>query len=110
MLAMVVLAISLMVRPVLATIGEAHELAHDPSGRHTHIVEATGTVEDASEERSTGHALLHFAHCCAQLSVSIADTMFVPVVIPRSVLSVRFDPGLPTAGVRVSPFRPPIRG
>ena len=77
MLALALLVLSMVARPVLAAIGEAHELAHDPSGRHVHVAEAGGTAADAApEERSVGHALLHFAHCCAQLSVAMADGLF----------------------------------
>ena len=39
-LALALLVLSMMARPVLAAIGEAHELAHDPGGRHVHVAEA----------------------------------------------------------------------
>lgn len=111
MLALVLLALSLLARPVLSAIGEAHELAHDPSGRHAHVIEAGVPAADAErEERSIGHALLHFAHCCAQLSVAVADGLFIPAVMARSSLAVRPRVAPPASGARVSPFRPPIAG
>ena len=110
-LALALLVLSMMARPVLAAIGEAHELAHDPSGRHAHVIEAGVPAADAErEERSIGHALLHFAHCCAQLSVAMADGLFLPAVMPRTSLAVRPEVTAPGEGARVSPFRPPIAG
>lgn len=110
-LALALLVLSMVARPVLAAIGEAHELAHDPSGRHAHVIEADRPAVDAApEERSVGHALLHFAHCCAQLSVAMADGLFIPAVMPRSSLAVRPEVAPPGSGARVSPFRPPIAG
>jgi len=111
MLALGLLVLSMMARPVLFAIGEAHELAHDPSGRHAHVIEADRPAVDAApEERSVGHALLHFAHCCAQLSVAMPDGLFLPAVMPRTSLAVRPEVTAPGEGARVSPFRPPIAG
>lgn len=110
MLALALLALSMMARPVLAAIGEAHELAHDPTGRHAYVIEAGGTAgDDESEEPSVGHALLEFAHCCAQLSVAMAEGLFVPAVKPRSSLAACPEVTTHGAGARGSPFRPPIR-
>lgn len=110
MLALALLALSMMARPMLAAIGEAHELAHDPTGRHAYVIEAGGTAgDDESEEPSVGHALLEFAHCCAQLSVAMAEGLFVPAVKPRSSLAACPEVTTHGAGARGSPFRPPIR-
>lgn len=110
LLALSLLVCMLMARPVLAAMGEAHELAHDPSGQHSHVEEGTRLAEDAPEERSAGHALLHFAHCCAQLSTMLAASVVIPTALPLVVPTLGFESGPAASGIRVSPFRPPIRG
>lgn len=110
MLAVAMLVFGLVARPVLASIGETHELAHDPSGQHAHVIESDTTADtDASEERSAGHALLHFAHCCGQMSVTITELPSLPAAAPIAGPVLLFETGPAAAGVRGSPFRPPIR-
>lgn len=110
MLAVAMLVFGLVARPVLASIGETHELAHDPSGQHGHAIEmGTAADGDASEERSPGHALLHFAHCCGQMSVTMTE---VPSLSGAALIAgplLVYESGPAAAGVRGSPFRPPIR-
>lgn len=110
MLALGLLVCMLFARPVLAAMGEVHELAHDPSGQHSHIEEGIGSAGDPADEGSPEHALLHFAHCCAQLSTVLASATLIPAALPEPVPALGFEGAPAEAGVRVSPFRPPIRG
>jgi hypothetical protein len=110
-----VLAVSLLLRPVLSSIGEMHELAHDPSGQHLDIEHAAGaTTHDAARERGEGksadtlHALLHFAHCCGQVSAVNPDGVaHTPAVLPYTPL-LNPDAARPPTARWTTPFRPPI--
>lgn len=116
------LVLGMAVMPVLASLGEIHELAHDGYGSHAmathgdhHDITADShdePVKDADGEDGQGtdplHALLHFAHCCGQQSLTAS--------VPMPVLA-RLEPSaallMPDAQVRprspvLAPFRPPI--
>jgi hypothetical protein len=117
LVALAVLALSLLLRPVLSSIGEVHELAHDPSGQHLDITHAgqSSTHNDAGERKegkdaSTLHALLHFAHCCGQASTAPPDGPDrLQHPLPVSVIA---DNGTlrPPLARWTPPFRPPISG
>lgn len=107
------LALGLVMQPVLASLGELHEIAHDPTGTHAltvHADQAADISQDEVPQEQPGsvlHALIH-AHCCAPSSLAwlpAIDLIAGPssadvVLIPRpQVLS---QPLLP------APFRPPI--
>lgn len=108
-LALGLLVCMLMARPVLAAMGEAHELAHDPSGQHSHVEEGTPVTEDAPEERSVTHALLHYAHCCGQSPPVLASAVVVPAALPPALPALGVVSRPAASDTRVSPFRPPIR-
>jgi hypothetical protein len=115
LVALAVLALSLLLRPVLSSIGEVHELAHDPSGQHLDISHAgQSSTHDAAGERKEGkdastlHALLHFAHCCGQASTVPPDSpghlqhsLPAPVIADNGALR-------PALARWTTPFRPPI--
>ena len=116
------LLLSLVLQPVLAAIGETHELTHAAAmqadghvGGHK-AAPALGQADQAQADRdrapageegaSFWHAALSFAHCCGQLpgepaaaGVSIAPAYagpFVPALAPALVLAVRiFEPQRP---------------
>jgi hypothetical protein len=112
LIAYAILALSLLLRPVLASLGEMHELAHDPSGSHLDVGHFPGSAAqppaDEGSDQSALHTLLHFAHCCGQLSagaVSVAiDTLTPPADV--RVLSFRLA-AVPSTRWQ-TPFRPPI--
>lgn len=114
LIAYAILALALLVRPVLASLGEMHELAHDPSGSHLDISSGGGTHHDELSEASEGseasalHTLLHFAHCCGQLSAAAVAITF-DAANPAPTVRVH---GPPNASVPMArwqtPFRPPI--
>lgn len=74
MVFMAMLLLGLCLQPVLAAVGEAHEAAAHASraASHVHVdidVEAAGSDGDAAgADDSTLHDLMHFAHCCGQVS------------------------------------------
>src|SRR3546814_16616206 len=66
-------ALGLVLQPVTAAVGEMHELAHDPSGTHSHDLHADeldAELAAAGEQDQGGaktlHVLLHFSHCCGR--------------------------------------------
>lgn len=116
------LALGMALMPVLASVGEIHELAHDPSGRHglaTHG-DHHDAVADSHDDGGSGvagedgqgsdplHALLHFAHCCGQQSLTASAVM--PVLArpqPSAALLMPDAQVVPRSPV-LAPFRPPI--
>src|SRR5690606_40762872 len=111
-----VLALGLACQPVMTAAGEMHELAHDPSGAHSHgphandlgaeFAAADAHDQDGSE---TLHLLLDFAHCCGSAAAVL------PVLEPLSTLPVAdrlvAEKASPPSAVPLpSPFKPPIFG
>lgn len=114
LIAYAILALALLVRPVLASLGEIHELAHDPSGSHLDISAGADTHHDEADEAGEGsdanalHTLLHFAHCCGQLSAAAVAITFDPVNLAPA-LRVHEPPNASVPMARwQTPFRPPI--
>ncbi|MDX9969254.1 MULTISPECIES: hypothetical protein [Pseudomonadota] len=111
-----VLALGLAVQPVMTAAGEMYELAHDPSGMHSHGphandlgAELTATGAHDQDGSETLHVLLDFAHCCG------AAAAVMPVLESLSALPVAgrlvIEKASPPPIVRLaSPFKPPIFG
>lgn len=116
------LALGMALMPVLASLGELHELAHDPSGSHAmaaHDVHHNAVadshdepVPDADGEDRQGsdplHALLHFAHCCGQQSLTAAALMPVLAQPEPSAALLMPDAQVVPRSPALAPFRPPI--
>ncbi|HUH90548.1 MAG TPA: hypothetical protein VLZ76_07825 [Lysobacter sp.] len=107
----------LVVQPVLASLGELHELAHDPSGLHSHSVQSDHSAmpsilssqqPQAAARTATLHMLLHFAHCCAQSSVVMTTGLAFVAGVPTASQPTeqRAQVVLPTRPMAL--FRPPI--
>jgi hypothetical protein len=107
------LALSILLRPVLAAVGEIHELAHDASGHHSTLVVnggpiGAGTSLAETEEMGALDALMHFAHCCGQVSaldsaISLAAFHPAPFARVHEACAARV-----THARWQTPFRPPI--
>src|SRR3546814_17543038 len=83
-------ALGLVLQPVTAAVGEMHELAHDPSGTHSHDLHADeldAELAAAGEQEQGGaktlHVLLHFSPCCG------APAALLPVFQRPPVLALR---------------------
>ncbi|HVI60289.1 MAG TPA: hypothetical protein VM619_15640 [Luteimonas sp.] len=111
-----VLALGVAVQPVMTAAGEMHELAHDPSGAHSHgphaddpraeSVAAGALDQDGSEAL---HLLLDFAHCCgsAAAALPVHDSLSTRPVAG----GIGIEEASPPAALRLpSPFKPPISG
>lgn len=109
MLAMLVLL--LLVKPVLASIGELHELAHDPSGAHSHVIDESEIVEaqaDQSDSAGTMHVLLEFAHCCGQSTTPAPPALVLPQHYLIGLSLAKVEAQIVSGAHTLAPFRPPI--
>lgn len=111
------LAMGLVMMPVLAAIGELHELAHDPSGTHAlaghadhsrdvpHGQNGQGEGEGGSDSL---HALIHFAHCCGQSSLVSLPVILTTATPPSADVLPLPEQQLLHQASSLAPFRPPI--
>ena len=107
-------ALGLVLQPVLAAVGEMHELAHDPSGMHSDARQADSVdtqLTAAGEQREGGtetlHVLLEWAHCCGATTAmlpSLKLMSFVPAFSPL----IPGESQTPPPGYLPAPFKPPI--
>ena len=107
-------ALGLVLQPVMAAVGEMHELAHDPSGSHVHGQHADDLDAglDAGDEQDedgarTLHVLLHFAHCCGATAALVQLLGPVPSMPADASLATAMTPMAPQPRLS-SPFKPPI--
>jgi|APEBP8051072661_1049379.scaffolds.fasta_scaffold57200_1 hypothetical protein len=114
------LALSFVLQPALAAIGETHELTHagamqaDGHVVDQHDLVGQGVGADGQDQPSSPdgdspwHAALHFAHCCGQVPTVLTSTnLAVPMMFAASVVPERV-PRLPLAASVFEPQRPPI--
>ena len=111
---LVLFALGLVLQPVFASIGELHELAHDPSGTHavahTDHSDSVGDELNATEESdpaptSTLHFLMHHAHCCGQSAMAVLQAVRVA---PGASSPALAEPQRLMQAPSLAPFRPPI--
>ncbi len=103
-------AVGLVLQPVMAAVGEMHELTHDPSGSHIHDQHADdlGAGDEHDEDgASTLHVLLHFAHCCGATAAMVQLLGPVPSMPADASLATAMTPMAPQPRLS-SPFKPPI--
>jgi len=109
-------ALGLVLQPVMAAAGEMHELAHDPSGMHSHgphtsglDAELTAAGEHDQDGAGTLHVLLDFAHCCGTAAAVLPVLEHVPALAMLGRLAIA-KASAPPAVRLPSPFKPPIFG
>lgn len=109
---MLVFALCLMARPVLAAWGEMHELTAHAGSALTHAdhdaPHAAGTDAGDPDSGNPAHLLLHHAHCCGH-STGLIDAGLLPLAVPF----ISIHPPLAALPAAVAaraatPFRPPI--
>lgn len=110
------LVLAMIVQPVLASIGEMHELAHGLA--ETHVsgddhddvrAELAAQGEAGDREATTLHLVHHMAHCCGQTAAPAVS--FDPAVLPvaEGPLAICAALERPADEPRLAPFRPPIQ-
>ena len=115
-IALAILALSLMLRPMAASLGELHEFAHGSAGQHHDIGDHSikTLVADVAQAASGDdganplHLLLHFAHCCGHTAATPAET-YLTAFNPPPAARPAWHLQTTVASARwPTPFRPPI--
>lgn len=105
------LALGLVLQPVMAAAGEMHELAHDPSGAHSHVhaddVDSESVATGESDTAETLHVLLDFAHCCGA-TAAMASSLKPICCLPSGARLAISKATIPPAVRLQAPFKPPI--
>lgn len=116
MIVLTLLALGMVLQPVLAAVGEYHEIEHSPSGTHAHALHASEAPEDLDQERGSVppaddapalHVLLHFAHCCGATAAVLSGGQ-VLATTPGSDIVAAIEPQSPRQAPLPAPFKPPI--
>lgn len=113
------LALGMVLQPVLAAVGEYHDIEHSPAGTHAHALHASELPDEFDPERGTArdvppaddaptlHVLLHFAHCCGATAAVLTGGQVLDTV-PGSETVAVIEPQAPRRVSLPAPFKPPI--
>ena len=104
-LMLVGLALSLVLQPMLASVGELHELAHDVASAHGTV--GADVSEREGDDAGTLHQIHHLAHCCGHV-VMVAVVSFALTTSSRNEPTNQADSQFVPDGQWLAPFRPPI--
>lgn len=115
LIALAILALSMVLRPVASSMGEFHEFAHSPTGQHQDIGDQPqlASLADAGQAPEGDgaiplHLLLHFAHCCGHTASTPAE-VYLQAFNPPPATGPTWQPQTPLTSTRwPTPFRPPI--
>ena len=109
------LALALMVQPMVAAIGEVHELNHVSASQGITLAHADHHANASHAERSPEresndamHVLLHFAHCCSQTPTTLGSAQVKVLGIAGSDAPLVAQAELPLQASTNDVLRPPI--
>ena len=110
--ALAVLLLAVLANPVLASLGDLHELGD--GGEHLHAVNEHADagaghqhVDGDADEGDLLHALLHASHCCGHLTAIVPALIALPDMPPASAAPLADTVHLPPSRP-ASLLRPPI--
>lgn len=107
------LALSMVLQPVVASMGEIHEFAHDPAEHSAQAGHPDLFADDSAKQLSEGetpgtlHLLLHLAHCCGQSPAIAAPALLMPPPMSVAGSAATCEPQAPPDIRALAPFRPP---
>lgn len=116
-IAYAILALSLLLRPMLASLGEMHEFAHESAGQHLDVGGESMHHDDdptphdsgsGDDDSGTLHTLLHLAHCCGQGAAAELAVAFNPVPLESGERAAAVVDANVRPASWPTPFRPPI--
>jgi len=110
------LAFALMVQPLVAAIGEVHELGHATgslSAVAAHSDDHSGAqhadqAPNEPESNDAMHVLLHFAHCCSQTPTTLGSAQVQLLAVAGSDAPLVAATPLPLKASANDVLRPPI--
>jgi hypothetical protein len=102
------LVLAMIVQPVLASIGEMHELAHGLAETHVSGDDHDVRAELAAQGEAL-HLVHHMAHCCGQTAVPVVSFAAALVPVAAGPLAICSALERPADEPRLAPFRPPIQ-
>lgn len=114
LLALVLFALALILRPVVDSLGEMHEFAHGGHGRSEQVSpprpadSVAKSTAGEGKQASTLHTLLNFAHCCGTTLATLPEPALAPLALAAAAAPAWADRASPRAMRRINPFRPPI--
>lgn len=101
------LALALLMQPVLASLGEVHEMTHaSASAGHSVFDDIDAAAPDADEQGDDGddgealHFLAHLTHCCGH-----APSACIATAAPMAFQAAS---AAPESGLRTLPLRPAL--
>ncbi|MBS0200451.1 MAG: hypothetical protein JSR70_08375 [Proteobacteria bacterium] len=115
-IALAILALSLILRPLAASLGELHEFAHNPTNQHQDIgdLPTKASITDGAKVASEGdnaeplHLLLHFAHCCGHAAATPSEFHLQAFNSPPASRPTWQLQATVASARWKTPFRPPI--
>lgn len=110
------LTLALMVQPMIAAIGEVHELGHATvslGAVAAHADDHSGAqhadqAPDEPESNDAMHVLLHFAHCCSQTPTTLGSAQVQLLAVAGSDAPLVAATPLPLKASANDVLRPPI--
>ena len=110
------LALALLVQPMVAAIGEVHELSHAAgslSAVAAHSDDHSGAqhadqAPNEPESNDAMHVLLHFAHCCSQTPTTLGSAQVQLLAVAGSDAPLVAATPLPLKPSANDVLRPPI--
>lgn len=110
------LVLAMVVQPVLASVGELHELTHGLAEAHLSgddpydvQAELAAQGEAGDREATTLHLVHHMAHCCGQTAAPAVGFESAVVLVGGQMPAVFWSLEPPDDEPRLAPFRPPIQ-
>jgi hypothetical protein len=105
--AMLLLVLAMLATPVLAAVGDLHEVGHSEVADGTSQGVDDHDNEGEHEEGDLLHALMHAAHCCSHIA-AVFDGVSLACVYNLMTKAQQPERIAPSQAPRSSVFRPPI--